>query len=96
MRAKQIEPEDFQLPEQTKKMPCPSGRPPLRPHRGLSRITIITNLVTELADATPWSLVLDSDMFSGEANARSLLALQGCDIIVKTSSRQSDSQLMSF
>ena len=95
MRAKQIEPDDFQLPEQTKKMSCPSGRP-LRPHRGLFRITIITNLVTELADATPWSLVLDSDMFSGEASARCLLALQGCDIIVKTSSRQSDSQLMSF
>jgi len=53
-----------------KDMPCPSGRQPLRPHYGLSRITILTK-ITELAGHGRFA----DDMDSGEFNAKSPLGL---------------------
>jgi hypothetical protein len=60
-----------------KDMSCPSGRPSLRPHYGLSRITILTK-ITELAGRGRFA----DDMDSGELNARSPLG--PADTIVKT------------
>jgi hypothetical protein len=60
-----------------------------RPHCGLSRITIITNLIRELADATPWSLAVVT--CSVEKPTREVSWL--CDVVSRDSST---CQLMSF
>jgi hypothetical protein len=72
MRTAPIEPNDLQR-QKRKTIPCPSGRPPSRPHRGLSHHHYHKSH-HRIGDNSV--VACSGDMLSGEANARSLLALR--------------------
>jgi len=73
MRTTPSEPNDLQR-QKRKTIPCPSGRPPSRPHRGLSHHHYHKS--HHRTGGCNSVVACSGDMFGGEANARSLLALR--------------------